>query len=203
MSKKTMTKATKDTHVSGREFKDMILGESLSSYRAEACEYFVRWDRDERVGRTASRKAALVIGSHRLGGIVLYCRETRAGTHELRWNVRSRLTGGTKTASVKRNHKTPYPCTAVELSVFHHTQTKDSTSLATEARTQRGFIEGRTTLAEPSRTVDDDRDDEMSEPTQNDECRKAKGGRNSKRKELQAPLLPTTFSRASSTRPED
>ena len=32
MSKKMMWKATKDTHVSGRESKDMILGDCLSSF---------------------------------------------------------------------------------------------------------------------------------------------------------------------------
>ena len=55
---------------------------------------------------------------------------------------------------------------SVELQVFHKTQTEDFTSLVTEAQTQRGFIDERTSIADPSRTVDDDQDDEMSEPTQ-------------------------------------
>ena len=40
MSKKMMTKTTKDTHVSGGELKDMILGECLPSNREKACESF-------------------------------------------------------------------------------------------------------------------------------------------------------------------
>ena len=65
-----MTKTIKDTHVSGRQLKDMILGECLPSYRAKACESFVRWDRDGRDRRTASGKAALAIESHQVGDIV-------------------------------------------------------------------------------------------------------------------------------------
>ena len=91
--KKTLTKSIKDTHVSGRELKETILGECLPSYRAKACKSFFRWDRDERVRRAASGKAALVIGSQQVGDKVLYCREPRAGKHEFRRNVRSRLTG--------------------------------------------------------------------------------------------------------------
>ena len=93
MSKKMMTKTIKDTYVSGRELKDMIFGESLPSYREKACESFVRWDRDERDRRTASGKAATAIGSQQVGDIVLYCKESRTGKHELRRNGRSRLTG--------------------------------------------------------------------------------------------------------------
>ena len=40
MSEKMKSKATKDTHVSGREPKDMILGECLSNYRAKACKSY-------------------------------------------------------------------------------------------------------------------------------------------------------------------
>ena len=83
MSKKTMTKATKDTHVSGREPKDTILGECLSRHRRRARKSYVRWERDERDRRTAKRKAPLVIGSQQVGDIILYCREPRAGKHEL------------------------------------------------------------------------------------------------------------------------
>ena len=54
---------------------------------------------------------------------------------------------------------------SVELLVFHQTQTKDSTSLAIEARAQQDFIDERTSIADPSRTVDDDQD-EMPEPIQ-------------------------------------
>lgn len=70
MSKKMMTKAINYTHVSGRELEDMILGECLPSYRANACKSFVRWDRDHRVRRTVSRKAAPAIGSQQVGDIV-------------------------------------------------------------------------------------------------------------------------------------
>ena len=91
--KKTTTKAIKDTHVSGTELENMILCECLPSYREKACESSVRWDRDERARRTASGKAAPAIGSQQVGDIALYCRESRAGKHELMRNGRSRLIG--------------------------------------------------------------------------------------------------------------
>ena len=47
---------------------------------------------------------------------------------------------------------------------FHYTQTKSSSPLATDAQTQQGFIDERAPCADPSRIVDDDQDDEMSEP---------------------------------------
>ena len=149
-----------------------------------------------------------MIGSQQEGDTVVYCRE-----HELRRNGRSRLTGFEKD-KICRSEARPQdsifvrisidclqPCTAVELSTFHYTQTEDSTSLETEARAQRGFIEGCTTLAEPSQTVDDDRDDEMSEPTQTMNAEKRKVDETAK--ESRAPLPITTFPHASSTRPED
>ena len=54
---------------------------------------------------------------------------------------------------------------------FHYTQTKSSTPLAADAQTQQGFIDDRgsldiPTIADPSRTADDEQDDDMSEPTQ-------------------------------------
>ena len=58
--------------------------------------------------------------------------------------------------------------------MFHKTQTKDFTSLVTEAQTQRGFIDERTSIADPSRSVDDDQDDEMPEPTQTTSAEKRK-----------------------------
>ena len=90
------------------------------------------------------------------------------------------------------------PCPTEELLVFHCTQTKVSTPLATEAQTQRSSIEEHTPLEEPSRTVDDDRDDEMSEPTQtmNAEKRKVDGTA----EELRGPSPITTSSHASSSR---
>ena len=77
--------------------------------------------------------------------------------------------------------------------LFTSTQTKSSSPLATDAQVQQGFIDERAPLntmtVDPSRTVDkgedeDERDDDMSEPTQTTENRKAKrvsDGRNSKR----------------------
>ena len=150
----------------------------MSSYRAKACKSYFRWKRDERVRRTASRKAAPLIGSQQVGNTVLYCRETRAGEHELTWNGRSRLIGFEKDKnSLSETHPRDSIsvriaidrlrlCTSAELLVFHYAQTKGSTPVATGARTQRGFTEDRMSLAKPPRTVDDDRNDEMSEPTQ-------------------------------------
>ena len=93
------------------------------------------------------------------------------------------------------------PCTTAELLVFHHTQTKGSTPLATEAQTQRGFIEEHIPLAEPPRTVDDDRDDEMPEPTQTMNAEKRKVDDTAKA--LRAPLPTATSSHASSSRLDD
>ena len=78
------------------------------------------------------------------------------------------------------------PCRTAELPVCHHIQTEGSTLLATEAQTQRGFIEDRTSLAEPPRTIDDDRKDEMSEPTQTMNAEERKMDETAK--ELRAPL---------------
>ena len=91
-----------------------------------------------------------------------------------------------------------HPCNSVELSVFHCTQPKDSVRLMTEARTQRGFTEGRI-LPTPSRTINVGRDEKIVRANTNDESRKA----DETAKELRAPLAITTFSHASSPRPED
>ena len=150
MSKKRMTKTIKDTHVSSGELKDMILGECLPSYCEISCESFVRWDRHERDRRTASGKAAPAIESQQVGNIVLYRRESRAVKHELRRNSRPRLTGFKNRNSLSeaqlRDSKFArtfldfsHPCLSIDLLVFHKTQTKDFTSLETEAQTQRGF----------------------------------------------------------------
>ena len=90
---------------------------------------------------------------------------------------------------------------SMELLVFHQTQAKDSTSLATAARAQQDFIDERTSIADPSRSVDDDQDDEMPEPTQRTSAEKRNV--NETAKELRVPLPITTFSRANSTRPEN
>ena len=68
------------------------------------------------------------------------------------------------------------PGKPAELLAFHHTQTKSSSLRAADAQTQEGFIYERAslhnpTVADPSRTADehedeDERDDEMPEPTQ-------------------------------------
>ena len=87
MSKKTMTKATMDTHVSGRELEDMILGECLPSYRAKTCKPFVRWGGDERRRRIASRKGCACDRISTSWRQVLYCRKPRAGKHEMRWEL--------------------------------------------------------------------------------------------------------------------
>ena len=112
---------------------------------------------------------------------------------------------------MKRNHATPYS-SALPLIVYVRVRPQNfwyftthkqevSTPLATEAQTQRGFSEDRIPLAERSRTVDGDRDDEMSEPVQtiNAEKRKVDGTA----KELRAPLPITTSSHATSSRPDD
>ena len=175
-----------------------------SRFRAKAREAFVRWDCGERVRRAALRMAAPVVGSCQVGDIVSYCRESRAGEHGLQRSVRSILIDFEKDENSfgETQPRTCWvicdsvpvcvaidrlrPCTPPELFSFHHTETKSSTPLAADAQTQQGFIDERTpfdipTIAEPSRTADDEHDDEMLEPTQNDECKEAKGGRNSKR----------------------
>ena len=55
---------------------------------------------------------------------------------------------------------------SIDLQVFHKTQTNDFTSFVKEAQTHRGFIDEHTAFADRRRTVDDDQDDEMPEPTQ-------------------------------------
>ena len=83
---------------------------------------------------------------------------------------------------------------------FHYTQTKRSTPLA-DAKTQQGFIDERTSFADPSRLVDDDQDDEMSEPTQTTSAEERKVDETTK--ELRAPLSITSSSHASSSRLDD
>ena len=84
--------------------------------------------------------------------------------------------------------------------MFHKTQTKDFTSLVTEAQTQRGFIDEHISIADPSRTVDDDQDDEIPELTQTTSAEKRKV--DEKAKELRALLPIITLSNANSTRLE-
>ena len=175
-----------------------------SRVRAKAREAFVRWDCGEPVRRAASRMAAPVVGSYQVGDIVSYCREPRAGEHGSQRSVGSILISFEKDKNSfgEIQPRTCWvicdsvpvciaidrlrPCTPAELLAFHYTQTKSSTPLAADAQTQQGFIDERTsldipTIADPSRTADDEQDDEMSEPTQNDECREAKRRRNSKK----------------------
>ena len=90
---------------------------------------------------------------------------------------------------------------SVELLVCHKTQTKDSTSLATEAQTPQGFIDEHTSIAHPSRSVDDDQDDEMPEPTQTTSAERRKVDGTAE--ELRALLPRTTFSHANPTRLEN
>ena len=158
----------------------------------------------ERVRRAALRMAAPVVGSYQVGDILSYCREPRAGEHGLQRSVGSILISFEKDKNSfgEIQPRTCWvicdsvpvcvaidrlrPCTPAELLAFHYTQTKSSTPLAADAQTQKGFIDERTsfdipTITDPSRTADDEQDDEMSEPTQNDECREAKRGRNSKK----------------------
>ena len=185
-----------------------------SRYREKAREAFVRWDCGERVRRAAWRKAAPSAGSYQVGDKVSYCREARAGERGLQWSVGSRLIcfekdknslGETQPRScwvicdsvpvcvaIDRLR----PCTPVELLAFHYTQTKSSSPLAADAQTHQGFIDERAsrhnpTVAEPSRTADEDvdedeRDDELSEPTQITSAEKRKADKTAK--ELRASL---------------
>ena len=163
-----------------------------SRYRAKAREACVRWDCGERVRRAALRRAAPVVGSYQVGDVVSYCTEARAGEHGLQWSVGSRLTGFEKdrnslgetqprscwiicgSVPVCVASDRLRPCTSAELLAFHYTQTTSSSTLATDAQVQQGFIDERASLnpatADPSRTADegedeDERDDEMSEQT--------------------------------------
>ena len=163
-----------------------------SRYRAKAREACVRWDCGERVRRAALRRAAPAVGSYQVGDIVSYCREARAGEQGLQWSVGSRLIGFEKdinSLGETQQHScwiicdsVPVcvasdrlrPCTPAELLALHYTQTTSSSTLATDAQVQQGFIDERASLnpatADPSRTTDegddeDERDHEMSEPT--------------------------------------
>ena len=121
----------------------------------------------EGVRRAALRKAALVVGSYQVGDIVSYCREPRAGEHELQWSAGSRLT------SVKYNHAhagqsvIPYPSVLlliVSVHAFHCTQTKSTSPLATNVQTQQGFVDERAslnpTVTGPTQNVDENEDDD-------------------------------------------
>ena len=128
------------------------------------------------------RRAAPVFGSYQVVDIVSYCREARAGEHGLQWSVGSHRKSDGETqprtcwiicdsvpvcVAVDRLR----PCTSAELLAFHHTQTKGSSPLATDAQMQQGFIDERASLkpttADQSQIADegedeDERDDEMS-----------------------------------------
>ena len=97
-------------------------------------------------------------------------------------------------------------CTSAELSAFHFTQTESSTPLATDAQTQQVFIDERNSfdiqmLPGPSRPVDDDHDDEMSEPTQMTTAETRKVDETAK--ELRASLPITASPHARSSRSDD
>ena len=153
-----------------------------SRFRAKAREALARWDCSERVTRAALREAAPVVGSYQVGDI------------GLQWSVGSRLIGFEKNKNSLSNTQprtcwvifdsVPVcvvidrvrPCSPTELLAFHYTQNKSSSPLAADVQTQDGFIDERAsphnpTLADPSRTADDDLDEDerdhgMSEPTQ-------------------------------------
>ena len=145
------------------------------------------------VRRAALRNAAPVDGSYQVGDIVSYCREARAGEHGLEWSVGSRLIGFEKDRNSlgETQPRTCWvicdsvpvcvavdrlrPCTPAELLALHYNQTKSSSPLATDDQIQQGFIDERASLtlttADPSQAADegeneDERHDEMSEPTQ-------------------------------------
>ena len=130
-----------------------------------------------------------MVGSYQVGDTVSYCRETRAGEHDLQWSVGSRLRGFEKDKNSfgERQPRTCWvicdyvpvcvpsdrlrPRTSAALLAFHCMQTKSSTPLAADAQTQQGFIDERAsldipTVAYPSRPADDEQDNEMSELTQ-------------------------------------
>ena len=159
------------------------------------------------------------------------CREARAGEHGLQWSVGSRLIGFEKDrnslgetqprtcwaicdsvpvcVAVDRSR----PCTPAELLAFHFTQTKSSSPPATDTQIQQGFIDERASLdlttVDPSRTADegedeDERGDEMSEPTQITRIEKRKDFQmDEAAKEIRAPLPIADSSHASSSRPSD
>ena len=129
-----------------------------------------------------------MVGSYQVGNIVLYCTKAPGGEHGLQWSVGSRLKDRHSLGETQPHtwwiicDSVPVcvvvdrlrPCTPVELFVFHYTQTKGSSPLATDAQTQQGFIDERAllnpTAADPSRTANEDedeeeRDNEMSETT--------------------------------------
>ena len=95
--------------------------------------------------------------------------------------------------------------------LFHNTQTQSSSPLAADAQTQQGFIYERASLHNPtvfdhSRTADgdvgeDERDDEMSEPTLMTSAEKRKADEIAK--ELRASLPTADSSHASSLHPDD
>ena len=203
-SRKTMSKATKDTHVSGTELKDMIFVGCLPSYRAKACESFVRWDRQRLrpwLDHTKLVAEFCVAENHEL------VNTHRDGVADQDWSVSRR----TKTASVKRNHATPFS-SALPLIVYvrvrpqnywYFTTRKPKVLHLSQQRLRHNEVSSKkhSPLAEPSRTVDDDRDDEMSEPTQTMNAEKRKV--NETAKESRAPLPITTSSHTSSSRFDD
>ena len=91
---------------------------------------------------------------------------------------------------------------------FHYTQTRGSSNLATDAETKQGFIDERAplnpTVADSARNANEDRDDderdgEMSAPTQMTRTEKRKEIQTDETaKELRAMLLATDSSLASS-----
>ena len=105
------------------------------------------------------------------------------------------------------------PCTPAELLAFHCTQTTSSSPLATDTQIQQGFVDERApltlTTVDPSRTAnevedEDERDDEMSEPTRTKSTAKRKEIQTDETaKELRAPLPIADPSHASSSGPSD
>ena len=91
---------------------------------------------------------------------------------------------------------------------FHYMQTKSSSPLATDTQIQQGFIDERAplnpTAVDPSRTEDDERGDEMSEPSQKTRTEKRNDFQmDETSKELRAPLPFADPSHKSLLRPSD
>ena len=118
----------------------------------------------ERVRRAALRKAAAVVRSYQVGDIVTSCREARTGEQGLQGSVGSRLMGFEKDRNSLGDTQprtcwiicdsVPVcvavdrlrPCTSAKLLAFRYRQTKGSSPLAADARTQQGFIDERAPL---------------------------------------------------------
>ena len=114
MSKKMTSKATNDMHVSGREPKDMILGECFVKLPSKGMQ-ILRSVGSRRTSQTCcnDKGYAPVVGSHQVDGIALVLQKitsrSRRTRIEMEWQIKIRsFSRRTKTASAKRNYATPY-----------------------------------------------------------------------------------------------